>query len=141
MSVISLAANSTTLILNGQIISDFIDGDTVTMTPVNPLSAQTRSLNSVNIQKRSDAYVYDLVFRVPKYSDADIYMKGEANQDSVTVFDGSLKEDYTKDGEDFVTTYTLSSATITTLPTDTRNNQDGNNAMEYSMRVNKAVRV
>lgn len=140
MAEITLPADSSTLVLNGTVIDDFVDGDTITMTPVNPLTAHTRSSKGVNIQGRSDGHVYDLVFRVPKYSDSDIFMLSNMNSDMPVVFNGTLKENYNRDGAATVTTYSLESASITTLPTDTRNNQDGNNTMEYTLRVNRAMR-
>lgn len=139
MSNIVLNANSTSLILNGYGITDLVDGDTLTLTPVNPLSSHTYSLDGVNFQKRSDAYVYDLVFRVAKYSDNDEYMLAQINNPSLVIFDGSCRENFIKDGEERVRTFTLSSGSITTQPTETRNNLDGNNLREYTIRFKVAL--
>lgn len=141
MSVVSLVAKSSTLILNGKAFTDFVDGDTILMTPVNELTAHTKSNDSVNIQQRSDGKVFDLTFRLPKYSDDDRFMANVLASDSVTVFNGSLKEDYTFNGQARTTTWTLENGSVTTQPTDTRNNQEGNNLMEYVIRFNRAVRL
>ena len=141
MANITLAAEATSLILNGTPILDLVDGDTVVITPVNPVTNQLRSSRSLNIQKRSDSDVHDVVFRVPKYSDADIFMQSAINQRIPTVFNGSCKENYLRDSVEAVTTWTLRNGSITTRPTDTRNNQDGNNMMEYTIRFNQATRV
>ena len=139
MSNILLNADSTTLILNGRAFSDFVDGDTVVLTPVNPLTSHTRSRDSVNINKRSDALVYDLVFRIPKYSDDDDFMLAQLNNPSIILFNGSCKENYVKDGEDRIRTATLQDGSVTTQPTDTRNSTDGNNLREYTIRFNKVL--
>lgn len=139
MSNIGLNADSSTLILNGEGITDFVDGDTIVMTPVNALTNHTRSLESVNIQKRSDADVYDIVFRVAKYSDNDEYLLAQLNNPSVVIFNGSLRENYSKDGEQRIRTFTLEAGSFTTQPTETRNNIDGNNAREYTIRFNRVI--
>jgi len=141
MSTIQLLADSTTLVLNGRMFNDFIDGDALTLTPVNELASRNRSVRGLNIQKRSDADVYDLTFTIPKYSDDDIYMNSQKNSAVPVLFKGSVKENYTKDGVEFITTYTLEDGTITAQPTDTRNNVDGNQDMAYTIQFNRAVRA
>ena len=141
MSIIQLLADSTTQVLNGHLFNDFIDGDTLSLTPVNDLTSRNRSTRGLNIQKRSDSDVKDLVFTVPKYSDDDIYMNSQMNSQIPVVFEGSVKENYIKDGVEFVTTYTLEDGTITTQPTDQRNNVDGNQEMQYTIQFNRAIRA
>lgn len=141
MSTIQLLADSTTLVLNSHLFNDFIDGDALTLTPVNELASRNRSTRSLNIQKRSDADVHDLVFTVPKYSDDDTYMNSQRNSKVPVLFKGSAKENYIKDGVEHVTTWTLEDGTITAQPADTRNNVDGNQDMAYTIQFNKAVRA
>ena len=141
MARIQLQADSTTLVLNGTVCNDFVDGDILTLTPVNPLTSRTRSTRGINIQKRSDAYVYDLAFTVPKYSEFDDFMSSQINRNEPVLFAGSVKENYIKDEEEFINTYTLEDGSITVLPTETKNNTDGNNAMLYTIQFNKVVRV
>ena len=141
MSTIQLLADSTTLVLNGRLFNDFIDGDALVMTFPNDLASRNRSVRGLNIQKRSDSDVTDLTFTLPKYSDDEIWMNSQRNSQTPVLFKGSVKENYIKDGVEFVTTYTLEDGTITTQPTDTRNNTDGNQEMAYTIQFNKAIRA
>ena len=141
MSTIQLLADSTTLVLNGRLFNDFIDGDALVMTFPNELASRNRSVRGLNIQKRSDSDVADLTFTLPKYSDDEIWMNSQRNSQTPVLFKGSVKENYIKDGVEFVTTYTLEDGTITTQPTDTRNNIDGNQEMAYTIQFNKAIRA
>ena len=139
MANIILNSNSTTLYLNGRALSDFVDGDTLTLTPVNALSSQLRSGNGINLQKRSDGDVYDLLFRIPKYSDDDDFMLEQINKSDLEVFNGSVVESYKKDGQNRVRKYIFESGSITTQPTETKNNLDGNNLREYTIRINNVI--
>lgn len=142
MAVITMAADSTTLILNGTAIVDMAEGDYLTLTPANPLTSHTNSANGgVNINKRIDGSVFDLVFRVQKYSDSDIFMNSEVNQSQPTIFSGSSKENYVRDGSAGVETWNLENGSITTRPTETKNNQDGSNLVEYTIRFRNAQRA
>lgn len=141
MANVTLAADSSTLTLNGIVIDDFVDGDIIVLTPVNPATSRMRSSNGLNIQGRSDKDVHDMVFRVAKYGDNDTYLGNERNQSPPTVFNGTLKEVYQKDGVTITTTYSLENGSFTGQPTDTRNNQDGNNTMEYTIQFDRCVRA
>ncbi len=141
MSTIQLLAESTTLVLNGRVFTDFIDGDSLSLTPVNELATRNRSSRGLNIQKRSDAYVKDLAFTVPKYSDDDIWLNSQVNQTTPVVFNGSVKENYTKDEIEMINTYTLEDGSFTVMPTDQRNNVDGNQDMLYTIQFNRAIRA
>lgn len=142
MSVITIAADSATLILNDRAFSSFAEGDYLTLTPVNPASAHVNSTSGgVSISERFDKDVYDLVFRVQKYSPDDVAMLGYINNpDGVTLLAGSLKESYTIDGGAGVESWNLDAGSITTQPTQTKNNQDGNALMEYTIRFRTAKR-
>lgn len=142
MAVIALQADSTTLVLNGTIINDLGEGDSITFTSVNPLTGHVNSAgNGVTIKKRFDGGVTDMVVRVQKYSDADVFLNSSRESAAPVVFNGSAKENYTKDGTEFVCTLQLNNGSITAQPTDTRNNQDGNALMEYTIRFRNAVRT
>lgn len=137
-----MAADSTTLTLNGTAILDFAEGDFLTLTPVNPLTSQTNSANGgVNINRRIDGDMYDMLFRVQKFSDSDVFMNSAVNQAVPVAFDGSAKDNFTKDGNDGVETWTLQNGSITTRPTETKNNQDGNGLVEYTIRFRSAQRA
>jgi hypothetical protein len=141
MSVITFNADSTSLTLNGTGILDFVEGDFLELNPINPVTAHTNgSEGSVNINKRIDGGVHDLVVRVLKGSDSDVYLNNELEQEAVTIFNGSLKENFVKDGTDGVESYTLENGSITDRPTAVKNNQDGNHSMEYKVRFRNCVR-
>lgn len=142
MAVIALQADSTTLVLNGTILNDLAEGDSITFTSVNPLTGHVNSAGAgVTIKKRLDGSVTDMVVRVQKYSDSDVFLNSAKESGLPVVFNGSAKENYTKDGTDFVCTLQLNNGSITAQPTDTRNNQDGNALMEYTIRFRNAVRT
>ena len=141
MPVISLAADSTTLILNGTAIADLMEGDTLELTPINPVTEHTNgSAGGVAINSRIDGGVHDLVVRVMKYSPSDVFLNNAINQEAPVVFDGSMKENFVKDGADGVGSWLLESGSMTTRPTDIKNNQEGNNLMEYTIRFRNAAR-
>lgn len=141
MSVITLAADSTTLILNGTAITNFAEGDFITLAPVNPLTAHVNSaVGGVNITKRMDHGVRDLTFRIQKYSADDVFMTQQMNSESPVVFGGSVKEAFNRDGADFTESWGLQSGSITTQPTETKNNQDGNALVEYVIRFRESKR-
>lgn len=141
MSVITIQADSATLILNDRSITTFAEGDYLTLTPANAASAHVNSANGgVTISERFDKDVYDLVVRVQKYGADDVFMLSALNAEGVTLLAGSLKESYTADGAAGVESWNLDGGSITTQPTQTKNNQDGNALMEYTMRFRTAKR-
>lgn len=142
MANIAISAENVTFTLNGTVITDFLEGDFITLTPVNELTTQTNGANgSVNINKRIDGDVFDCSFRVIRKSDSDKFMLTEINQDTPTVFSGSLKEPFVADDSDFIENWQMEGGSITTLPTFTSNNQDGNHEVEYTIRFRSCVRI
>ncbi len=141
MPAITLAADSTTLILNGEPITDFIAGDIMTLTPVNPSTSHVNGNNgSVNINERSDKGVYDLLINVQRFSGSDVFLNNADRQSPPTVFNGSIKEDFTRDGTAGVESFILENGSFTTRSTVTKNDQDGNALMAYSIRFRTATR-
>lgn len=141
MPTIQFAAESTTLVLNGTAITDLAEGDFVELNPVNPHTSHVNSSNGgVSINRRFDADVHDLVVRVQKMSGSDVFLNSASNQDEPVVFNGSLKEDYLRDGVAAAESYILENGTITTQPNNVKNNQDGNGMMEYTIRFRTATR-
>lgn len=141
MSVITLQADSTTLILNDRSITSFGEGDYLTLTPANAASAHVNSAGGgVTIAERFDKDVYDLLVRVQKYGADDVFFTGLVNAETITVLAGSVKESYVSDGTAGVESWTLEGGSITTQPTQTKNNQDGNALMEYTLRFRTAKR-
>jgi len=141
MAVVTVSADSTSLVLNGTAVNDFIAGDILTLAPVNPATAHINgSGGGVNINERSDRGVYDLTVRVQRYSASDVFLNNSLRQSPPTVFNGSLKEDYNRDGTDGVESWILENGSITTQPTATKNDQDGNALSEYVLRFRNASR-
>lgn len=141
MAVINVAADSTTLVLNGRAITDFVAGDVLTLTPANPATAHVNSSNGgVSINERSDRGVYDLTVRVQRLSADDSFLNNALRQSPPTVFNGSMKENYNRDGTDGVESWILENGSITTQPTITKNDQDGNALSEYVIRFRDASR-
>lgn len=134
MSTISFNADSTTLILNGTPILDFMAGDILELTPVNPATSHVNGSVGVNINERSDATVKDLVVRVQRSSDSDIFLNSAINGQGVTVLAGSIKSNFVKDDIPGVESHILEAGSITTQPTEVFNDTDGNGMMEYTIR-------
>ena len=132
MAVSRFLTNSTTLVLNGELIKDFINGDVIELAFVNPKTSRTYGANgAVNVTERSDAKVATLKVNLMRYSDNDIWMTEMMNSESVVIFDGSLKEVYIKDGSESVESYEILSGSITTKPSYTKNNQEATATVEY----------
>ena len=138
----SFATETSSLILNGNGITDFAIGDYLELNAVNGITARVKGRNSVTISKRADAGVYDLVVRVMRYGKDDIYFNTQMQKDSPVVFNGSLKSNYiTEEGVQAVESWDLRSGSFTTAPSVVYNNQDGNALMEYTIQFNQAVRT
>jgi hypothetical protein len=141
MAQITLAADSTTLVLNGTAITDLVAGDVLTLAPANPSTAHVNSTNGgVNIQERSDRGVYDLTVRVQRFSESDVFLNNANRQSPPVVFSGSVKENYTRDGTEGVESWIMENGSITTQPTSTKNDQDGNALSEYVIRFRNTAR-
>ena len=141
MAVIQLDADSSSLILNGTPINNLAEGDVIEINPTNDLTSRVNSSEGgVNINERVDGGVSDLIVRVQRYSDSDILLNSAINSKPLTVFNGSLKEDFTKDGIAGVESYILESGSITTKPSNVKNNTDGSGMMEYTIRFRNATR-
>ncbi|ELX2275680.1 TPA: hypothetical protein U5E10_000248 [Yersinia enterocolitica] len=134
MSQIVISADTATVVMNGRIITDIAAGDYITLTPTNPLTSRANSAqNGVTISKRVDAGVTVMVLRVQKFSNDDVWLNQQINTDIPVVFNGSVKESFVRDGAALKETYDLQVGSITTQPTQTKNNQDVNALMEYTI--------
>lgn len=140
MSTIVYAVESTTLTLNGYVFNNLIAGDTLEIAPVNPASARVNSANGVSISGRADASVHTLTVRVQKNSQDDIFLNSARNGDVPTLLEGSLKENFRRDGTDGVDSWSLTAGSVTTQPTSVRNNTDGNADHEYVVEFRFAQR-
>jgi len=141
MSTIVMPSDNTTLTLNGTLLTSLAEGDFITITPVNPATSHVNSGNGgVNINKRVDADVHDLVVRVQRNSEDDSFLNGVERQETPEVLNGSCKTNFNRDGVDGVESWTLQNGSITTKPTLTNNNTDGNAIVEYTIRFRSAKR-
>ncbi len=141
MAIITLAADSVSLVLNGFPIVDFAEGDVVELNPANPLTSHINAANGgVNINARNDGGVHDLIIRVQKASGSDVFLNSAINQAAPVVFNGSVKEDFVRDGIDGSESYTLENGSHTTRPSNVKNNTDGNAMVEYTLRFRNATR-
>jgi len=135
MAAIVLGADSSTLVLNGMIINDFAEGDTITMSPVNARTSRTHgNAGNVIVKERVDRNVYDITIRVIQYSRSDVWLNDQMNGD-IVLFNGSLKETFIKDGNVGSESWSIENGSITTQPSSTKNNQDGQPVMEYTIQA------
>ena len=84
---------------------------------------------------------HTLTLRVKKGSDDDIFLNSNLNVDGVAIFNGSSKENIIKDGIPLVETWALVTGTITSSPTGTKNDQDGNALCEYVLTFRNAEKI
>lgn len=142
MAVIVYNTQDTTLTLNGRNITTEAEGDTYTLTPVNPATSHVNAANGgVSITNRVDAAVHDLTIRVQKAGVDDVFLNNAVNNAAPVVFNGSLVAAFSRDNSAGRDSWTLSNGSITTRPTQTYNNQDGNALMEYVIRFRDAKRL
>ncbi len=141
MAAINYNVESTTLTLNGTVFTDFIKGDNIIVTPLNDFSSHIDGSNGgVGLFKRTDGNVHTVEFRLLRNSDNDIFMNTQINKSDLVVFNGSISQNYTRDGISGVETFIIENGTITTRPTFTYNDEDGNAASEYTMTFRNVVR-
>lgn len=118
-------------------VDDLIAGDTITITPLFAETTRTYGArNSVNIQRHTQKDVHTVVFRVSKLGNTDKALSNYMNAKTLSqAIEGSVKTIYYEDGSQKIENYKISGGSITTKPTDTKNNTDGNNAMEYTIEA------
>lgn len=141
MATIVYATESTTLTLNGFVFTNLIAGDTMEVAPVNPATARVNSASGVSISGRADGSVHTLTVRVQKNSQDDIFLNSARNVTMPTLLEGSLKENFRKDGADGVDSWSLEGGSVTTQPTSVKNNQDGNAVHEYVVEFRFCTRA
>jgi hypothetical protein len=133
---------NTTVTLNGRVFVDLANGDAVKIAFPNEVSSKTMGINKSSvIKQRMDKDSADVTIRVLKASTDDVFLNNALNQPSPTIFGGSIKTNFSRDGVDGVDSYALENGTIMKRPEDTRNNVDGEEIMEYSIAFVSAVRM
>lgn len=140
-NVITVGVDTTTLVLNRRAISAFAAGDIMTLTPeADKTSHVNGSGGGVAISERADKDVHTLVVRVLRYSEDDVFLNSLQDQSPIAVLNGSMKQDYTRDGASGKESWTLQNGSFTTPPTMTYNDLDGNAVTEYTMKFRTARR-
>lgn len=141
MAIVTMLAENTTLILNSHALTAFAEGDYIELIPANEATSRANSGNGgVTIAKRMDSDVYDLTFRVQKFSEDDTLLNAWQSSSTPTAINGSSKESFLRDGEEFTESFSLEAGSFTTQPTNTKNNQEPNALMEYTIQFRRAVR-
>lgn len=140
MATITLPTQGLSIIILGRAITDLVQGDVVTITPVSPVTEHINSANGgVTITKRVDGDVHDVMIPVQKGSASDAYLNSLANTGDATVIDGTIKQNYLRDGVALVESWACQNGSMTTRPTSTSNNETGNAQRDYTIRFRSAV--
>lgn len=141
MGVIAVDTVNATLTLNGRTIEDTPEGDVFTIAYQNDISTQTQGTNGGLVAKeRTDKDMALVTIRLLRYSADDAFMTNQINQSAISVFNGSLKVNFVRDGVDGVETHTLSNGTLQSRGDNTVNNTDGEDIQEYVIQFGQAVR-
>ena len=139
--VINFLTASSTLILNGDLVDDFIEGDYMTLTFPNPVTSRANGeKNSVTTSKRVDSDVAVLAVSVKKLSDSDRFLNNARFAETPVVFQGSIKDNYSADGAEAVESYLLENGTFTDQGDDPRNNQERSAVMIYTIEFRRVSR-
>lgn len=134
MATIVADTKNSTLTLNGRTIEDTPEGDVFTVAYQNDVSSQTQgSNNSVVAKQRADKDSALVTVRVLKYSTDDAFLTNAINSGDLTIINGSLKTNFTRNGIDGTDTYNIINGTIQTRGDNTINNTDGAEIMEYGI--------
>lgn len=142
MASILYDSANTTVTLNGRALVDLAQGDAVSIEFPNETSSKTMGINSSSVVKfRMDRNSANVKIKVLKASTDDVFLNSALNQEKPTVFSGSIKTNFSRDGVDGVDSYALENGTITKRPADTKNNVDGDEVMEYELNFVSAVRM
>lgn len=135
MSVITVNSADATLVLNGRTIEDIPEGDMFTIAFGNDITKQTQGVSGGKVIKsRNDKDDGLLTIRVLRYSADDAYLTNQINaSDGPVVLEGSLKENFVRDGVDGVETHSISGGSLATRGDNTKNNTDGDDIQEYTI--------
>lgn len=139
---VTIPAGSLSFILNGTNLDDFIEGDYVTITLLNNLTDRTNGAkDSVTITERVDGNAGEIVFRMRRYSDADIFLSAAWNKRPIEIFNGSLKEDFFSGQNNALENWTVENGTFTAPPVHVKNNQTQLYSVEYTIEFRNLRRT
>lgn len=140
---IVIPVDGTTLTLNGYAFQDLADGDIIALSFPNDKTAHTIGTNETStIKNRLAGDMGEMTVNCMKFGNDDIFLNPYAENgiDEGTLA-GTLQRNYTKDGADFVESYTLSAGAVTKKPDNTINTQDGEELLPYTIRFAFVKRV
>lgn len=142
MSKILYDSENSTVTLNGRALVDLAQGAAISIEFPNEQSSKTNGINNSSVVKqRSDRNSANVKIKVLKASSDDVFLNSALNQQAAVIFSGSIKTNFSRDGVDGVDSYALENGTISKRPTDTRNNVDGDEVMEYEFNFVSAIRM
>jgi hypothetical protein len=141
MAYIGYDLGSTTLILDGRVISDFVTGTMIQMTFPNPDTSRFNGANGgLVVGKREDATICDIEFHLYRGSEDDVWLSTILSRREVNIFNGSLSVSYKLDGKAKTETFTLKGGSITDQPQFTFSNTDGNPELVYKIQFREHTR-
>lgn len=133
---------SLTLILAGNVFSEFVEGDYVKLNFPNQLTDRVNgSGDSFSVTERVDSNVGELEISILRGSDNDIILNGLFNRKPIIIFEGSMSQDYLKGGDTALENWTLEGGTLTTQPTHTKNNVANEFSIVYTIQFRNATRL
>lgn len=141
MSNIILQAESTTVVLNGEVLNNLAEQDAVIIQQPNPRTGRVNSERGVTVIKRNDAEVTDLVIKVQRYSADDVLLNSWKESNKIVVLNGSVKESFNRDGTDMLENWVLEAGTFTTSAENVKNNQEPTGISEYTIQFRRGTRV
>ena len=142
MAVVTYSTDSATVALNGRVITGFAVGDIIEVTPVNDQTSRVNSADGVSITKRADAGVTDLVIRLQEKTDDDFWFNTLTAGNAPIVIEGSLRENFTKDGVDGVDTWQFEGGSLVgKAPKLVNNTEETQKIMEYRIQFRNGTRI
>ena len=145
---IVIPTDSLTLILAGNVFSEFIAGDFVKLNFPNQLTDRANGAgNSFLVTERVDSNVGELEISILRGSNNDIILNGLFNRKPIVIFEGSMSQDCIRVSTDVdapdisLENWTLEGGTLTTQPTHTKNNETHEFSIVYTIQFRNASRL
>ncbi|MFS1538008.1 MAG: hypothetical protein ACL7BU_04230 [Candidatus Phlomobacter fragariae] len=133
--------SSTTLILNGHVISNFVIGTYINITKPNANTNRVIGAgSSVVIAKREDADVGDMEVHILRGSDDDIWLSNLAECNETVIFNGSIVTLYKVDGKSKTESLSLTGKSLLELPALEYSNTERNADLTYKFSFRQVLR-
>lgn len=142
-TTITIPTDGATLTLNKYAFQTLADGDVISITYPNDKTSHTNGMNGTSVIKNQMAGdVGELTVNVIKYGNDDIFLNPFAENGVANgVLEGTVQRNYTKDGNEFIESYSLSGGSVIKKPENTINTQDGEEMLPYAIRFALVKRV